>query len=575
MELRGKTALVLGGAGLVGQAICRELITEDVDTIFVASLTREQSEDCIGGLVRLFPHKKIRFQALYGDIFAPADLKDIPRARRQNDHITRSRLVDSLLSPLNDEVLAESTLYQWCQEYRPNIIVDCVNSATSIAYSDTFSAAARVRQLLNTDASHGDLKGATELLCLAMEVPQLIRHIQILWWSMLSAKTQVYLKIGTSGTGGLGITLPYTHSEGKASQLLLAKAAVAGAHSLLLFLLARTPGGPIVKELKPAAYIGWKKIGFGPILHRGQPLLLEDATLDSAQDLATAAVAAPETITARYLKDAQGNPRPLEAPYIDTGENGMWAHQEFALVTDAAQMEFITPEEIAQIAVWEIRGRNTGHDIVASLDNSSLGPTYRAGYMRKHALAQLRQLEEDTGIESIAFEMPGPTAAKFLYEAYLLKRCFPTIEAIVHADEKTISEHTSALVEQDHELRSRMISVGLPILLADGKQLLRGKIIHIPSANQKALAPQPTERDLNQWANEGWIDLRPTNWAHWKTRVQKLLTELAQTDPHDTSSYTSHGHRYWETDTQGHHPVQTSKLVSWVFADEHGPRMKE
>lgn len=37
--------------------------------------------------------------------------------------------------------------------------------------------------------------------------------------------------------------------------MLLSKSALAGAHSLLLFLMARTPGGPITKEIKPAAAI--------------------------------------------------------------------------------------------------------------------------------------------------------------------------------------------------------------------------------------------------------------------------------------------------------------------------------
>ncbi len=573
MELRGKTALMLGGAGLVGQAICRQLIAEEIDTLLVASLTHQQSEECIAGLRRLFPKARTKYIALSGDIFAPTDLKDTPRKQRQDDAVARARLVDALLSPMNDRLLEESTLYQWCHEYAPQIIVDCVNSATSIAYSDTFSAAQRLRQLLQQEGSSRDVLSATESLCLAMEVPQLIRHVQILWWSMLAAKTQVYLKIGTSGTGGLGITLPYTHSEGKASQLLLAKAAVAGAHSLLLFLLARTPGGPIVKELKPAAYIGWKKIGFGPILHRGQPVLLEDVPVTSAQTAAVAAVAGNTQPT--YLTDTNGKPRPLEAPYIDTGENGMWAHQEFALITDAAQMEFITPEEIAQITVWEIRGRNTGHDIVASLDNSSLGPTYRAGYMRKHALAQLRQLEEETGVESVAFEMPGPTPAKFLYEAHLMRRCFPTIEAALAASDVALSEQTTALITNDADLRARIVSVGLPIFLPDGKRLLRGQTIHIPSSNQRCLAPQPTAKDLDQWASEGWVDLRPANWQRWQQRMRKLLAELSHADSADTSSYQSHGHRYWETDAKGCHPIQASKLVSWIFADEHGARMKD
>ncbi len=65
----------------------------------------------------------------------------------------------------------------------------------------------------------------------------------------------MYFKVGTSGTGGMGVNIPYTHSEERPSRVLLSKTAVAGAQTLLLFLLARTPGGPLVKEIKPTAAI--------------------------------------------------------------------------------------------------------------------------------------------------------------------------------------------------------------------------------------------------------------------------------------------------------------------------------
>ena len=42
-------------------------------------------------------------------------------------------------------------------------------------------------------------------------------------------------------------------------------------------------------------------------------------------------------------------------------------------------MEFVTPEEIAESTVFEIRAGNTGHDIINALDNATLSPTYRAG----------------------------------------------------------------------------------------------------------------------------------------------------------------------------------------------------
>src|SRR5258707_4125616 len=89
---------------------------------------------------------------------------------------------------------------------------------------------------------------------------------------MVKAGTRAYVKIGTSGTGGMGLNIPYTHSEEKPSRVLLSKNALAGAHTLLLFLMARTPGGPITKEIKPAAAIPWKRIGYGEVPRGGRPV---------------------------------------------------------------------------------------------------------------------------------------------------------------------------------------------------------------------------------------------------------------------------------------------------------------
>src|SRR4030095_8522224 len=94
---------------------------------------------------------------------------------------------------------------------------------------------------------------------------------------MSDAGTLVYVKVGTSGTGGMGLNIPYTHSEERPSRVLLSKSALAGAQSMLLFLMARTPGAPITKEIKPAAAIAWKRIAYGPIARRGEAIHLVGA----------------------------------------------------------------------------------------------------------------------------------------------------------------------------------------------------------------------------------------------------------------------------------------------------------
>src|SRR5437867_12248765 len=82
-------------------------------------------------------------------------------------------------------------------------------------------------------------------------VPQLIRHVQVLYLAMVKAGAGAYVNTGTSGTGGMGLNIPYTHSEEKPSRVLLSKSALAGAHTLLLFLMAARRAGPTTRSSRP------------------------------------------------------------------------------------------------------------------------------------------------------------------------------------------------------------------------------------------------------------------------------------------------------------------------------------
>src|SRR2546429_249119 len=166
--------------------------------------------------------------------------------------------------------------------------------------------------------SHPD-RAAVEQLTLVIELPRLIRHMQILAEGLRRAETKVYVKIGTSGTGGMGFNIPYTHSEQRPSRPLLMKSAVAGAHSLLLFLLGRTPGAPATIEIKPTATIAWREIRFGPVRRKGKPIPL----VDCPEPIPVARAFGPDARAWRELG------RPLEGVFIDVGENGLFARDEF------------------------------------------------------------------------------------------------------------------------------------------------------------------------------------------------------------------------------------------------------
>ena len=130
----------------------------------------------------------------------------------------------------------------------------------------------------------------------------------------------------------------------------------------------------------------------------------------------------------------------LKSVFIDTGENGTFSRGEFEAISAQGQMEYVTPEEIAEDVIFEIKGGNTGHDIINALDNASLGPTYRAGYLQHVAVQKLEQLEELHNVSSVAFELLGPPRlSKLLHELNLIKKVTKSMHEIIETSaEKTL-----------------------------------------------------------------------------------------------------------------------------------------
>ncbi|HUG54057.1 MAG TPA: short-chain dehydrogenase [Vicinamibacteria bacterium] len=561
MDIRGKSVLILGGYGLVGQAVARRLLQERPRELTLLSLRREEAEEAVAALRG--EAEGVGLRAAWGDVFAFADVKDRPRREVYADRALRTRLIESLIEPLSDAASSRYFLHELVTERRPDIIVDAVNTATGIAYQDVYKTSRNAYRALEEG---GDLRESLEMLLLTDHVPQLIRHVQVLYQAMVKAGTRAYVKIGTSGTGGMGLNIPYTHSEEKPSRVLLSKSALAGAHTLLLFLMARTPGGPITKEIKPAAAIAWKRIGFGEVTRGGRPVLLYDSDPARAEPLAPGAAFRPCDAAA-----GTATGKTLESVFIDTGENGIFSLEEFSAITTGEQMEFVTPEEIADVLARELLGGNTGHDVINALDNAVMGPTYRAGLMRHWALEKLRALEDEHGVSSVAFENLGPPRlSKLLFEAHLLRREYGTMDRVRESDPREMSGRVSSRVGADARLRSEILSIGIPVLLPDGR-LLRGPECKIPARTRDDESFEVTPERIEAWARAGWVDLREENMARWRDRFVRIRAEMVGIPSSDTSSRYLRDRQFWGEEEK----IQPGKVVGWVFAtEEKGARMK-
>jgi hypothetical protein len=601
-----QTFLLLGGAGLVGTQIASEAARKlHPRKIIIASLYQREVREALLLLKKEFP--SVEWVGVWGDVFVRADFEHARRAELLDSPARREALYDDMLGDL-DETYARSRLVQLIHEHRPDVIVDSINTATAISYQDVDAASVIAKNKMDAlfaqidELAHAvkaltptltpspvqrgregegvaqawtreqyehlsaqlqanveeiarlrkPAQRAFETLVISQSVPQLIRHVVLVLRAMEEVGTRLYLKIGTTGTGGMGLNIPYTHGEDKPSAKLMSKTAVAFAHTGLLFLMARTPGAPIVKEIKPAAMIGYADISMRAIAERGEPVI---RYAPRQERLA-------ERLNLRedpLQYEARGK---LEMVIVDTGENGLFTRGEFEAITAMHQMEFITPEEIASKVVLEIEGINTGADVVAAIDGAVLDPTYRAGTLRRAALDELGRLEQETGIPSVALGQLGPPEiSKLLFEAFLLRERYHTLTRVLNQRPRKMAEALYRHLMKHEHLREMMVSVGVPILAPDGETIWRGPFIRIPERADRQEVPV-TRQEVDAWARKGWVDLRPENFARWRERIERMQRAQEKLRGRGSAAVTMEAYLSEE--------IHIGDVVAWVFNNEEG-----
>ncbi|HEX9162247.1 MAG TPA: hypothetical protein VF980_11120 [Thermoanaerobaculia bacterium] len=526
--------LILGGGGMVGLQVAREAARElQPSLIVISALTQPEVDAAIDVLSR--ETEGIELIGVAGDIFIPESLQGKSRADMIASREDFDELFAEIFSPEAD--YTQSALYQLIERHKPTVIVDCINTATAISYQDVFTVSRRTKMLLDSFESRTGKIDVSELqplftsvreLLLSEGIPQITRHILFLHRSLEQSSVRVYVKVGTTGTGGMGINIPYTHSEDKPSPQLLAKSAIGFAHTGLLFLLARTPGessekhGAIIKEVKPGAMIGFKRLGETHIRLRGDR---DRAYLMNARDEEIG-----RRLDTRQSADDYGHFENREVPLkiigADTGENGFFSIGEFQAITYPRQMEYVTPEEVARTTVLEILGASTGRDVLAAIDGAITEPSYRAGVLREQAIRQMEQLERAASGEvlpSIAVGHLGPPRlSKLLIEAFLIREASATddIETMLKIDAEEMQTRVETYLDGNPRIVSLIVTVGIPLLR--GRRLTRGPRINIPPTPPDGSAVPLDNEAVERYARTGWVDLRRENFEVWSDRIRRL-----------------------------------------------------
>jgi len=571
---RFSSVLVLGGAGLVGFQVCRRLLRVGLtERIVIASLGRGEVQNAVHALREEYPEASV--DGRYGDVFARGSLADvgddveIPRRDR------RAMLAD--IYEDFEEAKRHSALCALIHAEQPAAVVDCINTATAISYQDIPTAS---RQLMADFGLRGSqetddretLQRDVESLLVSVEIPQLILHVRLLQTALAEVGTDVYLKVGTMGTGGMGLNIPYTHGEDKPSPVLMAKNAVAFAHTGLLTLAARTEGGAVFKELKPAAMIGYRDVRvrdvpgyvWKPKADRfvRQKVKQRPLYVSRKASLSEPLDTTPDASAFEVRRDDDGSDRTIKLACVNTGENGNFAHGEFEAITALDQMEIITPEEIARATVMELKGHSTGRDVIAAIDGAILGPTYKGGLIRQVALDRISELEDEGSVPSVALgDLGPPQLSKYLFELYLIRDVYGSLEASAEAlENEGAAGALAARLNERPDLADLIGSIGIPILLPDGASILRGPEIKIPGYDPSLAARVLDAEEIDAYARKGWVDLRAEHLARWAERLWRVVASRR-------------GGRAGASDAMGHEvygrdDFRIGEVVAWIFANE-------
>ena len=199
--------MILGGSGLVGMAIARQVLRLAPAQLVITALTEGEVREGVEALRPLAGDTVLDSE--WGNLFTPAAIKHVGRDTVYDDPQARGIMLDALFGPLGAEAVERDTLGEMILRHRPDIVVDCVNTATAFGYQNVFKSVSALREAARKGPVDQD---TVEKHLMTTMLPPLIHHTWVAMNAMMRVGTKVFLKIGTAGTGGMGLNIPFTHS---------------------------------------------------------------------------------------------------------------------------------------------------------------------------------------------------------------------------------------------------------------------------------------------------------------------------------------------------------------------------
>ena len=493
MNIAGSTILILG-AGQVGVEVARQCLGFEPVDIVLHCLTEQEAEKA-GQQLDPVPGN-VNLELSWGNVLWPTELANTDSSGL--DDRQERVLLDFFYGELSQEIIQGASLHCLVKEFQPDFIIDAINTATAVGYHQCVHDA--VRQALAG-------QGSVNSIALSSPVPQIVRFVQVLKEAMSEFKVDQYIKVSTTGLGGMGFNIMYTHGdlgEPGLSTKLLGKVSAAGILHQLLWTLSHTPGYN-VNLIIPAALIGFEGVGHQPVIMPGRgglPTKLVDSDPIPITNLS------PDQSLDEY--EARQLEEDLTGVVVDSGENGHYSWHDMAAITALGQMGPVTKEEVAAkvvSAMW------TGGDIstcllramdLAQLDDSGLGYQARAGLMERMA-----GLSTDVGVPSTSFMNLGPRIAKYLWELEILGSVTDSLHHAVGRNCEALVLACQECIQANHLWRQMILACGLPIITE--------QYLWLP--DRKGF----TWQSINESAANECVDLRTKRISFWKDVFRGII----------------------------------------------------
>ena len=473
-----KTILFIG-TGQIGKAILNKILLDNPKKIIVHNLTQKESDLVCDKYKKKYPN--IAFISSYGNIFMPYHLKDL---KNNNLYDKSEEIIDYFYKEINEEILIKSTIYTLISKYNPNLIIDAINTATVLGnpYNPEY----------NMKCYKENPESCSKKLMVDDYTTKIINFVYSLKYGMETHKVEKYIKVSTTGLGGMGINMPYTHGDNpkiNLSSALMGKIAASGVLHQLLWNLGHTMGDN-VSLIIPGTFVGYDSVKSEPI-ETDKGLLLKRSYSNSYNIMNKKEIEYNKKIGKQYL----------EFPVVRAGENHVYSKLELNVLTAIGQMEGITKEEVANKVIDCINGKSS-NDILSSLDSAMLKPTYLGREMIYDINSKFDNSKYNYGI---ATGNLGVSLSKRLYELYLIKEAFSTITDLKKATIKdAVLKINSKL---DKEIIEEIITLGIPIIDKDNNFYV-GDYTLVPSSNE---SHEINMENISKWSKIGWVDLREDN----------------------------------------------------------------